>query len=73
MASPRLAAYCPSDGRLLREATAAEVAAYEDANRQRAELAPARKATCFNEGVRVGEVRIDIDTGPGVWFGGAGF
>lgn len=73
MASHRHAAYCPSDGRLLRKATAAEVAAYKNANRQRAERTPARKAACFNEGVRVGNVRVDIDTGPGVWFGGAGF
>jgi len=73
MTSQRHAAYSPTDGRLLRDATAAEVAAYEDANRQRAERTPGRKAACFNEGVRVGEMRIDIDTGPGVWFGGAGF
>ncbi len=32
-----------------------------------------RRARCFDVAIKVGDVTIDTYTGPGVWFGGAGF
>lgn len=66
-------AYSPTDGRMLRDATPVEAAAYTAANKLRAERCPVRRASCFDERVKVGDVSIDIYTGPGIWFGGAGF
>lgn len=66
-------AYSPTDGQMLRDATADEIAAYTAANKLRAERCPVRRARCFDVAVKVGDVRIDTYTGPGVWFGGAGF
>lgn len=49
----------------IRVATAEEVAAY---------LAqPLARPHLPRNAVLVGEVLIDEDTGPGIWFGGAGF
>ncbi len=53
----------PQTGATIREATPAEAAAY---NAQ-----PGREA--FRKPMRVGAVLVDTDTGPGIWFGGAGF
>lgn len=50
-----------------------EVEAYKAANKLRAECCPVRRASCFDVRVTVGDVAIDTDTGPGVWFSGAGF
>ena len=58
---------------MLREATTDEIAAYTAANLARATACPVRRARCFDVAVKVGDVRIDTYTGPGVWFGGAGF
>ena len=66
-------AYSPTDGRMLRDATADEIAAYTAANLARATACPVRRAHCFDVAVKVGNVRIDTYTGPGAWFGGAGF
>lgn len=66
-------AYSPTDGRMLRDATPGEIAAYTAPNKERAERCPVRRARCFDEAVCVGDVRIDTYTGPGAWFGGAGF
>jgi hypothetical protein len=53
----------PTTGLHLRTATEAEQAAYLSQ--------PGIPA--FRKPVRVGNVLVDEDTGPGVWFGGAGF
>jgi len=66
-------AYSPTDGRMLRDATADEIAAYTASNKERAERYPVRRAHCFDVAVKVGDVRIDTYTGPGAWYGGAGF
>ena len=66
-------AYSLTDGRMLRDATADEIAAYTASNTERAKRCPVRRARCFDVAVKVGDVRIDTYTGPGVWFGGAGF
>jgi len=66
-------AYSPTDGQMLRDATADEIAAYTAANLARATAYPVRRTRCFDVAVKVGDVRIDTYTGPGVWFGGAGF
>ena len=71
--SAKFVAYSLTDGRLLRDATADEVSSYTTANKARAERCPVRRAACFDEAVTVGDVRIDTYTGPGIWFGGAGF
>lgn len=71
--SAKFVAYSLTDGRLLRDATADEISAYTAANKARAERCPVRRAACFDEAVRVGDVRVDTYTGPGIWFGGAGF
>jgi hypothetical protein len=55
----------PKDGRHLRKATPAEVAAYKAAQGSR--------RPAFDEPVRVGDVIIDTYNGPGIWHGGAGF
>jgi hypothetical protein len=55
----------PENGLHLREATEQEIATYLKIN------ATARKS--FEKMVRVGDVLIDFYTGPGAWFGGAGF
>lgn len=60
---PRHVAVCPATGVHLREATREERAAYESQSSK----AP------FDKPVRVGDVLIDVHTGPGLWFGGAGF
>ena len=57
----------------LRDATQAEIDAYAVANKLRAERCPVRRAACFDERVIVGDVAIVTYTGPGIWFGGAGF
>lgn len=54
----------PTTGLHLRPATEAEQAAYMNQ--------PCRH-TAFRRPVKVGDVLIDQDTGPGLWFGGAGF
>lgn len=66
-------AYSLTDGCQLRDATQAEIDAYTAANKLRAERCPVRRAACFDEHVTVGDVSIDTYTGPGIWFGGAGF
>lgn len=66
-------AYSLNDGQMLRDATADEIAAYTASNKERAERCPVRRAHCFDVAVKVIDVRIDTYTGPGVWFGGAGF
>lgn len=53
----------PTNGLHLRAATDAERNAY---------LAQPGLAA-FRKSIRVGDVLIDEDTGPGLWFGGAGF
>lgn len=59
----KLVAVDPVTGLHVRNATTDEAAAY---------LAqPVAKA--FRKPVRVGAVLVDEDTGPGIWFGGAGF
>ncbi len=60
---PPFVAVCPRTGGHLRPATEAEIVAYWVCNRP----AP------FDRAVLIGEVLIDTDTGPGTWFGGAGF
>lgn len=60
---PRYVAVCPATGVHLREATRVERVAYESQPNQ----AP------FNKPVRVNDLLIDVYTGPGLWFGGAGF
>ena len=52
----------------LRAATADEVAAY-----LAAPIAHPSGLESFRTPARVGAVLIDEDTGPGIWFGGAGF
>lgn len=69
----KFVAYSSTDGRLLHDATAIEISAYAAGNKARAERCPIRRAACFDEPVTVGSVRIDTYTGPGIWFGGAGF
>ena len=59
-------ALSPSDGRRIRCATPAETLAYVTRN-----CTPTHPA--FRKPVRVGAVLVDEDTGPGQWFGGAGF
>lgn len=63
MSSPNLVAVDPRTGLHLRPATELESAAYFG----RPLLA------AWRDPVRVGEVLVDEDTGPGIWFGGAGF
>ncbi len=53
----------PVTGLHLRDAT--------DAERQAYEAQPGHVA--FRKPVRVGDVLVDFYTGPGIWFGGAGF
>jgi hypothetical protein len=48
----------------LRAASESEVQAY---------LAQPCRHSSFRRAVRVGDVLVDEDTGPGIWFGGAGF
>lgn len=61
----RMVAIDPSTGRHVRPATAEEGRAYWRANMD------ARPG--FETVQRIGDVLVDVDTGPGVWFGGAGF
>ena len=60
----KMVAVDPSTGLHLRDATATESAAY---------LAQACRHPAFRKPVRVGSVLVDEYTGPGIWFGGAGF
>lgn len=59
-------AVCPATGLHLREATPAEVAAYLTGNAH-------TRGEAFHNPVLVGAVLVDLYTGPGLWFGGAGF
>ena len=54
----------PHTGVRIRCATPAETLAYVSQ--------PCRHPS-FRKAVRVGDVLVDEDTGPGIWFGGAGF
>lgn len=54
----------PHTGRHVREATPEECDAY---------LRQECRHPSFRKAVRVGDVLIDTYTGPGIWFGGAGF
>lgn len=54
----------PKTGLHLRVATESERAAY---------LGQVCRAPSFRKPIRIGAVIVDEDTGPGVWFGGAGF
>lgn len=60
----------PATGAHLRNATDAEIAAYLA---QRQTRPASRQQACFDRPVRVGDVTIYLYTGPGIWFGGAGF
>lgn len=64
MTNNKFMAHSPTTGLSLREATAEERAAY---------LAQPARHPSFRKMIRVGDVLIDEDTGPGIWFGGAGF
>lgn len=55
----------PTTGLYLRDATVEEIRAYYEGNRG------ARPA--FYKSIRVGEVLVGEDTGPGISFAGAGF
>lgn len=63
-------ALCPRTGVHLRPATPEEVAAYHAAQKH-----PRYRvgSVAFSDNVPMGEVTIASDTGPGLWFGGAGF
>ena len=63
MNPPAFVAADPRTGCHLRPATEAEIVAYHVCNRP----AP------FDRAVLIGDVLIEADYGPGVWFGGAGF
>lgn len=67
-ARTRYVAIDPRTGLHLREATAAERRAYEA---QR--IAHPSGHPSFRRPIRRGDVLIDEDAGPGVWYGGAGF
>ena len=54
----------PSTGLHLRHATSCETAAY---------MAQPCRHPSFRKSVRVGDVLVAEDNGPGKWFGGAGF
>jgi len=56
-------AYSPTDGQMLRDATADEIAAYTAANKLRAERYPVRRAHCFDVAVQIGDVRCTRSTG----------
>lgn len=62
----KLAAYDVRSGVMIRAATNEEIAAYHDQK-----LSYPHPA--FRARHRVGDVMIDEDAGPGMWFGGAGF
>ena len=62
-AARKVVAVDPKTGLHVRTATASERAAYFGRP----------IAHAFHKPVRVGEYLIDEDTGPGLWFGGAGF
>ncbi|RTL30570.1 MAG: hypothetical protein EKK55_01830 [Rhodocyclaceae bacterium] len=63
-AAPTMMAVDPRTGAHLRVATPAEVAAW---------LAQPARHPAFRDTVRVGDVLVYEYTGPGIWFGGAGF
>lgn len=67
---PYMVAIDPRTGLYLRGATAAEIRAYERANRARKGV---RAGRAFDRPVNVGGVLIDAYHGPGAWHGGAGF
>ena len=56
----------PATGCHLRPASAVEIVAYLD-------QVPPHGLAAFRRPVRVGGILVDEDTGPGLWFGGAGF
>lgn len=61
----------PTTGAHVRAATGAEVAAFHAG--QTNPHYRVERPCVFGEPVRVGDVLIDTYTGPGAWFGGAGF
>lgn len=63
-AASKFVAIDPRTGLHLRAATSEETAAY---------LAQPVRHACFRKAVNVGDVLVDEDMGPGIWFGGAGF
>ena len=68
----KFVAVCPKTGIHLREATAEETAAYF----AQPVRFPGRSNVlnaAFLKAHRVGDVLVDMDTGPGGWHGGAGF
>lgn len=64
----KMVAIDPSTGLHLRDATDDERAAFENQT-----IAHPSGLWAFRQPVRVGDVLVDEDTGPGIWFGGAGF
>lgn len=60
----KIVAKDPKTGLVVRDATANERDAY---------LAQPCRHPSFRKMIRVGEMLVDEDTGPGMWFGGAGF
>lgn len=60
----KMMAIDPSTGLHVRAATTEEIAAY---------LVQPVRHPAFRKPVRVGDVLVDEYTGPGIWFGGAGF
>jgi hypothetical protein len=68
----KFVAVCPKTGIHLREATAEETAAYF-AQPVRFPGKPDVFNAAFLKAHRVGDVLVDMDTGPGGWHGGAGF
>jgi hypothetical protein len=68
--SRKFVAIDPETGLYVRRAKPHEVRAYRKGNSGRARPFTSR---AFDHPVRVGNVLIDVHTGSGVWFGGAGF
>jgi hypothetical protein len=69
--APVMVAIDPRTGCHLREATPEEIAAWEN-QPVRPVSHPAFRFT-FHKAIKVGDVLVDRDTGPGAWHGGAGF
>ena len=68
MNNTKTTAIDPTTGLVLRETTDVEHAAFTGQA-----IEHPSKAWAFRKAVRVGDVLVDEDTGPGLWFGGAGF